>query len=97
MGLRDVVDAVYDFTIVYNDGKVYQPSLVPVLVRKGMVINVHVRRFPIKEIPVEEEALGDWLMERWKEKDELIEYLLKNGEFPNQVDEPYQHLSMDLK
>jgi len=96
LGLRDSVTAVYDFTIVYNDGKEYQPSLIPIILRQGITINIHIRRYPIKDVPDEKE-LGDWLIQRWKEKDDLIGELIKNGEFPNQLDEPYRHLPMNIK
>jgi lysocardiolipin and lysophospholipid acyltransferase len=44
---------------------------------------MHWRRFPIKDIPIQDEKIfGDWLLKRWREKDDLIEYYMQNGRFP---------------
>jgi len=44
---------------------------------------MHWRRFAIKSIPIHDEAaFSDWLLARWREKDDLIEYYLQNGRFP---------------
>jgi lysocardiolipin and lysophospholipid acyltransferase len=44
---------------------------------------MHWRRFPIKSIPIhDEEAFSDWLLARWREKDDLIEHYLQHGRFP---------------
>lgn len=44
---------------------------------------MHWRRFPIKSIPIHDEAaFSDWLLARWREKDDLIEHYLQNGRFP---------------
>jgi lysocardiolipin and lysophospholipid acyltransferase len=62
-----------------------------------MRLNIHVRRFPISEIPVEEEAMYKWLVDRWVEKDALVQHLLDYGYFPNVLKEPEKHLDMGLK
>jgi hypothetical protein len=95
-GLRNNVDAVYDLTVVYGDGSSYRPLLSDLVLRRGFDIHIHARRFPIKEVPQREEELDSWLNNVWKEKDEAIEYLLKNGKFPNQQDEPYRHAPLEL-
>jgi lysocardiolipin and lysophospholipid acyltransferase len=44
---------------------------------------MHWRRFAIKSIPIhDEDAFSDWLLARWREKDDLIEHYLQNGRFP---------------
>jgi lysocardiolipin and lysophospholipid acyltransferase len=44
---------------------------------------MHWRRFAIKSIPIhDEKAFSDWLLARWREKDDLIEQYLLNGRFP---------------
>ena len=78
-GLRSHIAAVYDITIGYEDGV---PSLWQYI--KGLVsrIHVHVRRFPVAELPVSSDDLKQWLLDRWHEKDELLEHFYQNGAFP---------------
>lgn len=59
-------------------------------------VNIHTRRFPIESVPKKEEELENWLQERWAEKEKLIEYFHKNGNFPNVYEEPFVHLDMKL-
>ena len=68
-GLRRHIAAVYDLTIAYEKGV---PSLWQYI--KGSVsrIHLHVRRFPVDELPTLEEDVRQWLMDRWVEKDKLL-------------------------
>ena len=44
---------------------------------------MHWRRFAIKDIPThDEKVFADWLLARWREKDDLIEYYLEHDRFP---------------
>jgi lysocardiolipin and lysophospholipid acyltransferase len=95
-GLRNTVDAVYDITIVYGDGSQYRPLLSDLALRRGFDVHLHVKRFVAKEVPREEAELETWLNNVWSEKDVNVDYLLKNGEFPNQQNEPYRHLPLHL-
>ena len=78
-GLRTHIDAVYDLTIGYE-------KAIPTLWQyiKGMVqrIHLHVRRFPVAELPESTDALRRWLMARWEEKDRLLEHFYEKGAFP---------------
>jgi lysocardiolipin and lysophospholipid acyltransferase len=78
-GLRRHLDAVYDLTISYEVGV---PTLWQYL--KGLVrrIHVHVRRFPINNLPDSAEDLRRWLLDRWREKDELLDQYYATGSFP---------------
>jgi 1-acyl-sn-glycerol-3-phosphate acyltransferase len=78
-GLRTHIDAVYDLTIAYEEAI---PSLWQYI--KGMVqrIHVHVRRFPVAELPESADDLRRWLMTRWKEKDQLLDHFYDTGSFP---------------
>jgi lysocardiolipin and lysophospholipid acyltransferase/lysophosphatidic acid acyltransferase/lysophosphatidylinositol acyltransferase len=80
-GLRSHVTAVYDLTIAYEQGV---PTLWQYL--KGLVqrIHVHVRRFPIEELPKSAVDLREWLLSRWDEKNELLDHYCESGSFPNQ-------------
>jgi len=81
-GLREHVTAVYDITIGYEEGV---PTLWQYI--KGSVerIHVHVRRFPVDELSQLDEEIRQWLMDRWSEKDELLEYFYANGRFPQEA------------
>ena len=72
------VDAVYDVTIGYVGG-------VPTLWQwaKGYVrhINLHVRRFPLSELPREIDEIGTWLIKRFEEKDRLLDHYYRHGSF----------------
>ncbi len=78
-GLRGHVDAVYDVTIAYVDGvpSLWQWS-------KGYVtdVHIHVRRFPIDEIPEADDDVSDWLIERFAVKDKLLDDYYKKGTMP---------------
>lgn len=78
-GLRNHIDAVYDLTIAYEGGV---PSLWQFI--KGMVerVHMHVRRFPIAELPDSAEELRGWLFSRFEEKDNLLEHYYAVGAFP---------------
>ncbi len=82
-GLRSHIDAVYDLTIAYGDGV---PSLWQYI--KGLVrqIHVHVRRFPVDDLPESADDLRQWLLDRWHEKDDLLEHFYTAGAFPQQPD-----------
>lgn len=82
-GLRGHIDAVYDITIGY-EGAV--PSLWHYM--KGLVrrIHVHVRRFPIDDLPPAPDDLRQWLLDRWQEKDDLLDHFYAAGTFPKQQD-----------
>ena len=40
------------------------------------------RRFAMKDIPTDEKEFGDWLLKRWREKDDLLEYFQQYNRFP---------------
>lgn len=46
-------------------------------------VNFHWRRFRVADIPLDDqEKFGAWLLERWYEKDALMEQYLSTGRFP---------------
>ncbi len=82
-GLRSHIDAVYDLTIGYEVGV---PSLWQYI--KGLVehIHVHVRRFDIDSLPESADGLRQWLLDRWEEKDELLDHFYETGGFPETLE-----------
>lgn len=81
-GLRTHLDAVYDITIGYP-GRV--PTLVNCYEAKVERVEVHVRRFPIDTLPQTEEALIQWVFDRYREKDELLAQFEREQRFPGNV------------
>ena len=71
-GLGARTDAVYDVTIHY-DGRV--PSLWEYAQGHCSRVRLHVRRFPMTGLPTEPAALSTWLLERFREKDEILDRL----------------------
>jgi hypothetical protein len=44
---------------------------------------MHWRRFRIAAIPLHDEKLfSDWVLTRWREKDDLLQYFVENNRFP---------------
>ena len=78
-GLRQHLHAVYDVSIGYKQGV---PSLWQYVGGFGREAFLHVRRFPIAELPEDSEALSHWLQQRWAEKDQLLEQFYLTGAFP---------------
>ncbi len=81
-GLGDHLNAVYDFTIGYVEGV---PSLWQFITGRVKQIHVHIRRFPAEELPGIEADLKQWLMDRFYEKDALLEEYYETGAFPTEA------------
>ena len=44
---------------------------------------MHWRRFRIADIPLhDEKVFGDWVLARWREKDDVLQYFVENQRFP---------------
>jgi len=65
-GLGQRIDAVYDLSIQYK-GVDKAPSLWRFV--SGVDFNIHIKRYPISEIPKASSEQQRWLLERIKEKD----------------------------
>ena len=77
--LRTHLDAVYDATIGYVDGV---PSLWQWCRGDVQRVYLHVRRYPVTDLPQEEEELAEWLKDRWYEKDALLDHFYREGDWP---------------
>lgn len=75
-GLTGHVGAVYDVTIGYVGGL---PSLWQWAKGQMREVHLHVRRYPLAELPASPEALAAWLEERFREKDERLERFYASG------------------
>ena len=80
-GLRKHLDAVYDVTIAYEKGV---PTLWQYVKGLAPVAHLHLHRVPMDELPEEDEALAAWLMERFEQKDRLLEGFYRDGVFPGE-------------
>ena len=80
-GLGDHLHAVYDVTIGYVDGV---PTLWQYITGRVKEIHLHVRRFPAEELPILEAELKQWLLDRFYEKDALLEQFYATGSFPTE-------------
>ncbi|CCE61486.1 hypothetical protein TPHA_0A04110 [Tetrapisispora phaffii CBS 4417] len=94
--LRESVDVLYDVTIGYSGVKKHEYGeliyRLPKIFFEGKMpklVDIHIRAFKIEEIPVDNEnKFTDWLLNVWKEKDELMEYYYDNGSFlKNNIEE----------
>ncbi len=79
-GLGRHVAAVYDVTIGYVEGV---PTLWQFVKGRVQEVHVHVRRFPIDELPRLEAELASWLHDRFEEKDGLLAHFYSHGAFPD--------------
>lgn len=77
-GLRDHVRAVYDVTLGYERGV---PTLWQFMKGYARRAHLHVRRWPIEQLPRDDEALASWLLARFEEKDALLEGFYARGGF----------------
>lgn len=97
--LRDeLVEAVYDVTVGYPRDS--PPGLFEMAagnLRKQ--VHLHVRRYPIDSLPLSEEGLSNWCVDRFIEKDALLDHFKKVGCFPGST-RKHQHcrtIPMDLR
>jgi 1-acyl-sn-glycerol-3-phosphate acyltransferase len=77
-GLRSTLDAVYDITIGYPAGV---PTLWQYCRGFARAAHLHVRRYPINDMPVKGDELSSWLIERFGEKDLLLDQFYQTGKF----------------
>ncbi|MBI3558153.1 MAG: acyltransferase [Deltaproteobacteria bacterium] len=76
LGLRSEIVAVYDLTIGYEGGV---PTLWRFLCGKTRRVHLHVRRFPVENLPMQEDELARWLMARFEAKDQLLTNFRKDA------------------
>lgn len=75
LGLKRA-QAVYDVTIAYPGGV---PSFWRYLGGSVRQVHIQARRFPIEALPKDEATLSDWLLERFRAKDALLERFKATG------------------
>ena len=81
-GLNQHIDAVYDLTIGYT-GKT--PALLDCFKVKVPKVDVHVRRYPVGDLPIgDDDALNQWVFDRYEEKDKLLIGFEETNSFPGE-------------
>lgn len=78
-GLGGHVQAVYDVTIAY-EGRVLK--LWDILKGNPQKAHLHVRRFPVPELPKDDETLAEWAVTLFAEKERLLAQFQQTGAFP---------------
>ena len=88
--LRDGgLDAIYDVTIAYPDA---MPKT-ELDVMKGILpreVHFHVKCYDNKDIPEDQEELGEWLKDCWKEKETRLKNYYTYGEFREDINGSYE-------
>ncbi|XP_062505493.1 1-acyl-sn-glycerol-3-phosphate acyltransferase delta-like [Corticium candelabrum] len=81
--IKNHVTAVCDATVTYPRGV---PSISNFIRGEKVYADVNMRMIPISEVPVEsEEELSSWLINLYKEKDDLVDYHHNHGRFPASI------------
>ncbi|KAF2073432.1 hypothetical protein CYY_005249 [Polysphondylium violaceum] len=89
--MRDRLDAVYDITIGYES----KPSILSCISGTNpKVVNIHIKKILLKDIPTDEDKLQSWLFGVYKEKDALLQHLKENQTFPCPFKAPRPGLSI---
>ena len=85
------LDGIYDLTVGYSGltetdepEKVYTLGQLFFAGNAPSQVHYHLSYIPLKEIPRQSaDEFGEWLRERFYEKDRLLDEFYKNGKFPN--------------
>uniref|UniRef100_A0A4X2L0L2 Lysophosphatidylglycerol acyltransferase 1 n=1 Tax=Vombatus ursinus TaxID=29139 RepID=A0A4X2L0L2_VOMUR len=73
---------VIDTTIAYPKDEPIDIQTWILGYRRPTVTHVHYRIFPIKDVPLENDALANWLYQRFIEKEDLLSHFYETGAFP---------------
>jgi 1-acyl-sn-glycerol-3-phosphate acyltransferase len=76
--LRPKIDAVYDITIVYPTE---EPLGINYFSGKLDKVTVHIKRTAVSDLPEDESGVGEWLVEAFRQKDELIHNIKQQAAF----------------
>jgi 1-acyl-sn-glycerol-3-phosphate acyltransferase len=103
--LDDSVDWVYDCTIAYEGVPKggYAPEYFTLRStylqgRPPKSVNMYWRRFATSNIPIKDpKAFETWVLDRWKEKDALLEKFYETGRFPSDQKSGDAYLETEVK
>ncbi|KAG5875101.1 hypothetical protein JTB14_020234 [Gonioctena quinquepunctata] len=72
---------VLDITIAYPNGWPINLGHIVFGNRSPCLTTFFYRLYPAKTVPQDPEQLTKWLIERWEEKEKMLDYFYENGEF----------------
>lgn len=99
--LKGTVEYMYDCTLAYEGVPVGQYGQDLYTLRSTYFqgrppksVNLYWRRFRVADIPTHnEEAFSEWLLARFREKDDLLQYFVDNQRFPADHGESFDQLA----
>ncbi|KAG8055175.1 hypothetical protein GUJ93_ZPchr0001g31951 [Zizania palustris] len=80
--LKSSLDAVYDVTIAYKHR--LPDFLDNVYGTDPSEVHIHIRTVKLCDIPTSEDELTDWMIERFRQKDQLLSDFFIQGHFPDE-------------
>lgn len=92
--LKETVEYLYDCTICYEGtspgqlaSEIFTLRSVYFEGRQPKSVNMHWRRFRLSDLPVNDhKAMEEWILERWHEKDAIIDHYQRTGRLPADSD-----------
>ena len=92
--LKDSTEWLYDCTIAYEGVPPGQFGQDIFTLRSTFFegrppksVNMHWRRFAVKDMPIDDnDAMHEWTLARWREKDDLLAKFQETGKFPAAVE-----------
>uniref|UniRef100_A0A0D3EUS8 1-acylglycerol-3-phosphate O-acyltransferase n=3 Tax=Oryza TaxID=4527 RepID=A0A0D3EUS8_9ORYZ len=80
--LKSSLDAVYDVTIAY---KHRLPDFLDIIYGTDpSEVHIHIRTVKLCDIPTSEDEVTDWMIERFRQKDQLLSDFFMQGHFPDE-------------
>jgi len=92
METREAFDYVTDVTIAYSKpyqvkvGAYQPPNMLQMFIpndNEPVTVHLHYRTYKMSDLPTEKAELSKWLINLYKEKEQLLEQFEKVGSFPN--------------
>lgn len=78
--MHDKIDFVYDVTIAYTLEK---PNLSDFCGGHMKEVSIHIHSYRTADLPKEDKALSQWLIDRFLEKEQMMERFIQTGELQN--------------
>ncbi|XP_037496800.1 1-acyl-sn-glycerol-3-phosphate acyltransferase PLS1 [Jatropha curcas] len=78
--VRWFVPAIYDMTLAVPRGH-RTPSFLEILKGRPTVVQIHLKRYPVNELPESEEGIAQWCKDRFVAKDSLLDEFQAKGRF----------------
>jgi len=94
--LPTAIAAIYDATVAYQDGAFHLSDALFKGKWTCKAVHVYFKRIPFVSLPKDEEGLNKWLVEDFRQKDELLTYFQSHhsfsGEKPSQRTDYIHHI-----